>query len=448
MLGQQWQDGLNHIHGGVTSLIPGSVGDDPFRAITAWEKDTGGTVIPVSFKSSDGAVLNGNVFMPPPGTPRLKNGHYPGVVITDGSVQAFQNMYFWAAEGLAQYGYIVMTYDVQGQGESDLLPDPCTLTSCPGVPYQQNYNFYQGAEDSLNFFESTPTHPFGGSFNPAYQQLDAADVGIAGHSLGAAAVSWVSQCDKRVKAVVAWDDLDPTPISQCSKNVTIPRADRSKKLHAPALATTNDYEFAPSAATSVPNPNGVAGTPSAADATSLIGGGGLGGDAGYLELKKAHIDSELVSIRDGTHLIYSYIPFVLPANEIGERVAFYYTLAWFDEYLRGGKDALLPASDTAFKRLTALGAFDQSADYNDNRVDPGAARISIGAGTYSAALAVSHPSSYGNVPIEIQGIPIRGALSFYYYSQYTMHDPRVRHDPWRTCNDILSGCPPKQPSTP
>jgi dienelactone hydrolase len=442
-LGQQWQDGLNHIHGGVTSLVPDALGDDPFRAITAWEKDTGGTVLPVSFKSLDGAVLNGNIFMPPPGTPRLADGRYPGVVITDGSVQAFQNMYYWAAEGLAQYGYMVMTYDVQGQGDSDLLPNPCTPTDCPGVPFQQSYNFDQGAEDSLNFFESTPAHPSGGSFNPAYQQLDSADVGIAGHSAGAGAVSWVSQCDRRVKAVVAWDDLVTTPISQCSKNVTIPAADRASALHAPALAMANDYEFTPHVATTVPNPNGTTG------ATDIAtGGGGLDGDAGYLELKQAHVDSEIVSIRNGTHLIYSYIPLVLPANEIGERVAFYYTLAWLDEYLRGGKDALLPAADTAYKRLTALGTFDRSADYNDNRVDPGAADISIGAGTYSAALALSDHSTYGNVPIEIQGIPIRGALSFYYYSQYAIHDPLARHDPLRTCNDMLSGCPRKQPRTP
>src|SRR5438477_491819 len=79
---------------------------------------------------------------------------YPGVVITDGSVQAFENLYFWAAEDLAEAGYMVMTYDVQGQGDSDLFPSNCTPTACDGVPYQQSYNFYQGAEDSLSFFES------------------------------------------------------------------------------------------------------------------------------------------------------------------------------------------------------------------------------------------------------------------------------------------------------
>ncbi|HTX44858.1 MAG TPA: hypothetical protein VMD48_01105 [Solirubrobacteraceae bacterium] len=445
-LEQQVSDGPAHIHGGITTLVPGSQAADPFRSVTAWEQRTGGKVIPVSFTSSDGAVLRGNVWLPPPGAPTWRHGTYPGVVITDGSVQAFQQLYYWAAEGLAQYGYEVMTYDVQGQGDSDLLPASCTPSAaeletgslCQGVPYQQNYNFFQGAEDSLNFFLSTPSAPDGGSYNPGWQLLDRNDVGIAGHSLGAEAVSWVSQCDKRVKAVVAWDDLYPVTMSQCASNVTVPQADQASAEHAPALTTTNDYEFNMQPQLTVPDPNG------------STNGGGLDGTAGYLSLAKAGIDSEIVSIRNGTHLTYSYIPYVLPANEIGERIAFYYTLAWFDEYLRGGKDPLLPAADTAYHRLTNLGTYDESADRNDNRTNRGAADISFGAGTYSAAQAAADPTdpAAGNVPYEIEGISIPDTLSFYYYSEYSLHDPGAKHDPLKTCNDMLAGCPAVQPATP
>jgi hypothetical protein len=445
-LGNQLQDGPGHIHGGLTTLVPGSQAADPFRTVQRWEQRTGGVVLPVSFSSSDGAVLRGNVWMPPPGTPTLKNGRYPGVVITDGSIQAYQQLYYWAAEGLAQYGYEVMTYDVQGQGDSDLLPSNCTPSLseletdsvCPGVPYQQNYNFYQGAEDSLSFFLSTPSKPYGGSYNPGYQRLDGSDVGIAGHSLGAAAVSWVGECDNRVKAIVAWDDLEPVTISQCPQNVTIPAPDHATQLHAPALATTQDYEFNVQPATSVPDPNG-----------GLNGGGG-DGDTGYLDLAKAGVDSQIVSFRNGTHLTYSYIPYVLPANELAERFAFYYTLAWFDEYLRGGQDPLLPKSDTAYHRLTTLGSYDQSADTNNNTAYPGAADISIGAGTYSATKAAADPTNLaaGNVPYEIEGISIPDTLSFYYYSEYHLHDPQAAGDPVKDCNDMLGGCPAKQPSTP
>jgi hypothetical protein len=445
-LEQQLGNGPGHVHGGITTLVPGAQAADVFRSISEWEQRTGGKVVPVSFTSSDGAVLRGNVWLPPPGAPTWHDGRYPGVVITDGSVQAYQQLYYWAAEGLAQYGYEVLTYDVQGQGDSDLLPANCTpslseLESgsiCQGVPYQQDYNFYQGAEDSLNFFLSTPSDPYKGTYNPAWRLLDQDDVGIAGHSLGAMAVSWVGQCDKRVKAIVAWDDLYPVTMSQCPNNVTVPSADQATAQHAPALATTNDYEFNMQPQLTVPDPNGSS------------NGGGLDGTAGYVSLAKAGIDSEIVSIRNGTHLTYSYIPYVLPANEIGERVAFSYTLAWFDEYLRDGKDPLLARTDTAYHRLTNLGRYDQSADRDDNRVDPGAADISFGAGTYSAAKALADPTNpaAGNVPYEIKGISIPDTLSFYYYSEYSLHDPGAKHDPLKTCNDMLAHCPAVQPATP
>jgi len=441
-LGQQISDGPGHIHGGITTLVPGSQAADALRSISEWEQRTGGRVLPVSFTALDGAVLRGNVWLPPPGVPTMANGRYPGVVITDGSVQGYQQLYYWAAEGLAQYGYEVMTYDVQGQGDSDLLPANCMPTPaelqsgsiCPGVPYQQNYNFYQGAEDSLSFFLSTPSHPYEGTYNPGWALLDRSDVAEAGHSLGAEAVSWAGQCDRRVKAIVAWDDLVPVTISKCPDNVIVPKADRATRVHAPALALTNDYEFNIQPQPTVPDPNG------------STNGGGLDGTAGYLSLIGQGIDSEIVSIRNGTHLTYSYVPYVLPANEIGERIAFYYTLAWLDQYLRGGRDPLLGASDTALRRLTSLGRYDRSADRNDNRQNPGAADISFGAGTYSATQAAAHPTNpaAGNVPYEIQGIPVRDTLSFYYYSEYHLH----AHGRLYRCSDMLGGCPARQPATP
>ena len=432
-----------HLHGGITTLVPGSQAADSFRTASEWEARTGGQVAPVKFLSSDGAQLEGNVWLPPPGTPALPDGRYPGVVITDGSVQGYQNLYYWAAEGLAQYGYEVLTYDVQGQGDSDAFAGGCPTLTDPsrcttGVPYQQSYNFYQGAEDSLSYFLSSPSAPYRGGYNPAWAVLQTNDVGIAGHSLGAEAVSWVGQCDRRVRTIVAWDDLVPVDPSQCASNVTVAPSDQARVVHAPALALTNDYEVNPQPSLTVPDPNGSS------------NGGGLDGTAGYLSLAKDGIDSQIVSIRDGTHLTYSYIPYVLPANEIGERVAFYYTLAWLDEYLRGGADPLLPAGDTAFHRLTSLAAYDQSADHNDNTANRAAADISIGAGTYNPAEAAADPTdpTAGNVPYDIQGISIPDTLSFYYYSEYSLRTPDRPGQPRVTCNDMLAGCPARQPANP
>jgi dienelactone hydrolase len=416
---EQGADGPGHLHGGLTTLIPGSQGADPFRSIDRWQKLTGGRAVRVKFTSLDGAQLRGHIWLPPKSVPRPKGG-YPGVVITDGSVQAYENLYYWAAEGLAQYGYQVMTYDVQGQGDSDLLPAKCSPGSCPGVPYQQSYNFYQGAEDSLNYFLSRA--------NPGRATLDAKRVGIAGHSLGASAVSWVSQCDTRVKAVAAWDDLIPIDIKKCAQNVTIPKAYRSKRLHTPALATTNDYEFNVQPAAHVPDPHG--------DSNA----GGLAGDSGYLSLAKAGVDSELVSFRNGTHLTYTYIDLVLPSNQLSERFAFYYTLAWFDRYLRGNANAF--TGQSAFARLTGLGRYDTSADRNSKGT------VGIGAGVFDPAAAAADPTDpmAGNVPYRIAGIPILGSLSFYYFSQYRLTDPRTHRV--RTCTDMLAHCPKIAPKVP
>ena len=416
---EQAADGPTHVHGGVTTLVPGSQAADPFRSIAAWEKLTGGTTTRVTFTSADGARLHGHLWMPPRSATKPAGG-YPGVVITDGSVQAYEQLYYWAAQGLAQYGYEVLTYDVQGQGDSDLLPASCTPTSCPGVPYQQNYNFYQGAEDSLSWFDS--------AHNPGFGSLNRARIGIAGHSAGAAAVSWVGQCDSRVKAVVAWDDLTPVDPAHCAANVTVPKAYQAKRLHTPSLGTTNDYEFNVQPQQTVPNPHGASNS------------GGLNGDSGYQNLVKAGVDSQLVSLRNGTHLTYSYIPLVLPANELGERFAFYYSLAWFDQYLRGGSNPFTPQS--ALSRLTSVGTFDASADRNRLGV------VSFGAGVYDPAAAAGSPGTVGagNQPYRIAGIPIVNSLSFYYFSGYRLTDPTTHQV--RRCGDLLAKCPGVTPPAP
>jgi alpha-beta hydrolase superfamily lysophospholipase len=398
----------SHVHGGITTLVPGSQAADPFRTLSRWTDAGRGLVTPIKFRSLDGAQLRGHVFMPPATVREPKRG-FPGVVITDGSVQAYENLYYWAAEDLAESGYVVMTYDVQGQGDSDLFPencpDPGNLTAgCEGVPYQQNYNFYQGAEDSLNFFLSTPSHRYDGHYNPYVNHLNPNRVAIAGHSLGAAAVTEVGQCDNRVKTIVAWDNLGV--VTDCSGVTIAPQNKSTTLLHAPALALTNDYGFNPQPMTSAPDPHSR--------------------DAGYQQIAKAGLDAEIVAFRNATHLTYSYIPAALPANELSERMASYYTLAWLDLQLKGDK--------SGFTRLTAT-KFDNSADVH-----------SIGAGVYDQTGADPTDPYSGNIPYKIAGISIPDAVSFYYESEYALHNPTGGG--LATCVDIRAGCPAKAPPTP
>ena len=44
-------------------------------------------------------------------------------------------------------------------------------------------------------------------YNPFWKLLNPSQLGIAGHSYGAAGVSYIGQWDPRVKAIVAWDNL-------------------------------------------------------------------------------------------------------------------------------------------------------------------------------------------------------------------------------------------------
>jgi dienelactone hydrolase len=103
-----------------------------------------------------------------------------------------------------------------------------------GFPAQSDGRpFYDGTEDALDFFLSTPEHPyepvpscetgtshaakqnervkagFDAAYNPFWHELNHSEIGLAGHSYGAVGVSYIAQRDPRVRAVVAWDNLGP-----------------------------------------------------------------------------------------------------------------------------------------------------------------------------------------------------------------------------------------------
>ena len=172
-----------------------------------WAANGYGLVRPVLFTARDGATISGHVWATIAGPAKR-----PGVVITDGSVQADEQMYWYLAQTLAKEGYVVLTFDPQGQGQSDTLGQaPDTLEGVPAQP--TGTPFYDGTEDAIDFFLSTPTHPYApvpscttgtshaakqnarvaqgldAGYNPFWQLLDPGELGLAGHSYGAAGVS-------------------------------------------------------------------------------------------------------------------------------------------------------------------------------------------------------------------------------------------------------------------
>jgi hypothetical protein len=200
-------------------------------------------------------------------------------------------------------------------------------------------------------------------------------------------VSQVGQDDERVKAIVAWDNLAPV-------------ADGTA-VHAPALGINSEYFFNPTSMSAPADPHSK--------------------DDAYMQLAGAGIDTMQIALRSSTHLEYSYVPYILPASTLGERVAFYYTLAWFDYYLRG--------STAAFDRLVAA-SFDGSADAS-----------AIGGGTYDPSAAVAAPTdpAAGNLPHLIANLPVADRLSIYYESEYSLTTPGAQRV---ECADMRAGCTP------
>lgn len=375
-----------------------------------WQKNGYGLVQKVLFTARDGATISGRVWATKAG-PRKR----PGIVITDGSVQADEQMYWYAAQALAKDGYVVLTFDPQGQGQSD------TFGQAPdeqeGVPAQSDGRpFYDGTEDAIDFLLSSAKHPYepvpscetgtshaakqnervaaglDSAYDPFYDILDTSEIGLAGHSYGAAGVSYIAQWDPRVKAVVAWDNLGgpgpeegsvpsqqggspPSSSTIGEKGCPADPADRAVvPITKPGLGISADYGLPPLPNTGLPEP--------------------LAKSTWSLKYSEAGVDSGEIIIRGGSHLDFSFIPNqAFGASLRGPDLIDWYTTAWFDKYLKH--------QASADKRLL-------SERWRDDATE-----------------AAIDPRHDGN------------AFSFYYLSRLDIH----LHDGARwDCEDLRDGC--------
>ncbi|MGH9137537.1 MAG: alpha/beta hydrolase family protein [Acidimicrobiales bacterium] len=308
---------------GLGQLIPGGAVGDPvaYHEVEPLE---------ANFVTRTGAELQGHLFWD--GEP----GPHPGVVITSGSIQGVQQGYWWAARTLARSGYVVLAWDAQGQGDSETFGhDPgSTVPNLAGFPSQQDANFVDGTIDALRFFLSSASEPYlpagwttsdveavraqGQSTilwsNPLAGVLDATRIGLAGHSLGGYAVAVVQQCsDERtawhtepacggrpypIRAVVSWDGFagGVTPVVPTMMQ----------------WADGPNYFLNPLPAPSAPDPGG----------------------ANFRSWRDAGVDSYTFSVRGGTHVEWWVAPLVGLRTSYGNQQVDFYTLAWFERYLR------------------------------------------------------------------------------------------------------------------
>src|SRR4051812_29029591 len=345
---------------------------DPFRDPTAlrgrrFRYET------TTFTDPEGQKLDARLFLPcdaschdmPAGLRRFK-APYPAVVVVHGG-SANQEMYWWGAEPLAEAGYMVLSFQV-----------PTAENTGPTV-------FPADTKAALDFLTATPAHPTKArEFNPRWRSLDRRRIGLAGHSAGGFAVSQVGQEDSRVSAIVSWDRAQSSPM----------RPDLP--LRTPALFFTADYNCqkvpvcVPQPYTAPPDPHGPGDK-----------------DSDFTRLRAAGVDTMKVSLRAATHLDFTQFGIAGTGSRYGAAVAEYYTLAWFDRYLRRAPGAL--------ERLTAT-RFDDSEDVHN-----------ISGGAFD-------PVTQTNVPAYLAGQPVLDRLSFHFRSGYWLDHGAV------ACDDVRAGC--------
>lgn len=299
--------------------------------LAGWEARAGGIKGSVSFVARNGSVYAGHIWATKAGPAKR-----PLVVIVNGSVQAPEELYYFTAFTLAKAGYVVATYDPQGQGRSDQVG--AGADTLEGMHSQVAGNtFYDGPQDMIDFALSTPAKPYvprksrGGNshddkqksrvvagkaaFNPLWSLVDPSRIGIAGHSYGASGVSYTGQADPRVDAIVAWDNLCAPDACSAGGRPAGP-----VKITKPALGMSADYGLVASKKSAAPDP--------------------LVKNQASLAYSKAGVDTGQINIRGGTHYEFSFIASnSFPATLRGADLTAWYTLAWFDKYVKGDKSA-------------------------------------------------------------------------------------------------------------
>ena len=347
------------------NLVPGWSAGTPDRADWAGHR---GRELSVRFAAPDGAVLSGTLFAPlaaakDPYTHQPLSAPYPGVVMVTGSIQAAEAMYAWLAEDLAERGYVVLTFDVQGQGQSQTLPqegpvpglpgcgpnptskDPGQATPCDGVPSEQQTSFDQDTEAAITYFESA-NNPWSAlvehSFDDHVDPSRDVPLALIGHSTGAVTATYLQELDPRIAAIVALDKLTATcdAISDDEAEITMPAIPCPITPEVPALGIQSEYGFAPQpyweASCSSFEP-----CPAAPDASYAPPNIDQAPDpnreekTGFDTWQAAGADSMVIVPRASTHLDYTDEPPSLPASQWGQAMASYYVQAWLDKYLKG-----------------------------------------------------------------------------------------------------------------
>jgi pimeloyl-ACP methyl ester carboxylesterase len=261
------------------------------------------------------------------------------VVFVTGSIQSSAGVYQWIAEDLAERGYVVLTFDVQGQGQSETLPHNGTLD---GVPSEQQSNFDDDAENAISWMLSTPKEKWERTYNPLWKEIDhgpdrhsvtpgrTVPLALIGHSTGAVTVSYLQGVDPRIEVAVALDKITATPAAISDDEAELGSLPGPVVPKVPTLGIQAEYGFEPqpyflancSSFEPCPGSLSQAPDPNREEAT------------GFDTWRSAGVDSAVIVPRASTHLDFTDTPPILPSSVLGQAMTSYYVQAWLGEYLQ------------------------------------------------------------------------------------------------------------------
>jgi hypothetical protein len=310
-----------------------------------------GTAREVEIVNARGLVLDATLWFPP-----AQREAVPGIVFSNG-LSSRQEHYYWFAERMAGRGYIVLTWDPAGQGESE-----GGWTDLFGVTDVNRVDCQFAGEcrdlmDVVRWFAGLPVvpttdagfrlvprrDPLSDGRNPALGYLDTTHIALAGNSMGAIGTL----------EYLRFQAADPASLPPVRAAVSMSGA---TDTHAtvPIQFQTADFDGSP-----------ILVGPTVAGADLGYGGEGIGYQLikERYDLLRASTDAgalSLVVIEGGVHTDHVDVPYV-PRTLWGNSVAGDYAQDWLDCHVRAYASACAGAAG-ARPHLSRAFASEQDPD--------------------------------------------------------------------------------------
>ncbi|CAB4715249.1 unannotated protein [freshwater metagenome] len=302
----------------------------------------------MTWENRYGATISGRLY-----GPRTGRGPFPTVVMVSGAGVA-KELYHWVGEDLAEHGYVVLTFDPQGQGASDADPAPeycepgewqrpqelglIEQGSCAGqdpadsavTSTTEQVQFIAEAragrvdpETIAGTYRALAPRFIFGAFDAASWLLSAADpwrgmvdagrLGVVGHSLGSYAANMVGNGDPRhrFRAAVAMDAFYADDLGVRPRVPTLMMQSEQETLIGPHLEVPTDPR-----------------SPTTLHPTR----------ATWQAFRRSDVDAGFLVPAASNH--QDFTDSAQPASFLGQRTASLAMTAWLDRYVAGRPRAL------------------------------------------------------------------------------------------------------------